>query len=199
MQRADTRQQILDTASVLFHSHSYSDVGVAAICDKAQVSRGSFFHFFKSKKELALAVMDQFVDQVEAGLVNKAFIPTRKPLERIECFVNELYLFQKAQTVSLGHMPGCPFGNLAIEQATQDEVLREKSDSCLSTLVDHLQAAVSEAVQTGALPEVDEKATAEAMLGYIEGIQLLAKARNNPDLISRLGPTVISIQVPIAS
>jgi TetR/AcrR family transcriptional repressor of nem operon len=34
------------------------------------------------------------------------------------------------------------------------------------------------------------------MLGYLEGIQLLAKARNDPELIRRLGPAVKSIRVP---
>jgi len=47
--------------------------------------------------------------------------------------------------------------------------------------------AVSDAVQSGAFPPVDEEATAETMLGYLEGIQLLAKARNDPELIRRLG------------
>ncbi len=60
MRKTDTRQQILDTASVLFHSRSYADVGIAAVCDQAGVSKGSFFHFFHSKRDLALAVMDQF-------------------------------------------------------------------------------------------------------------------------------------------
>ncbi len=55
------------------------------------------------------------------------------------------------------------------------------------------------AVQSGDLPRLDEAATAEAMLAYVEGIQLLAKARNDPELIRRLGPVVKSIRVPNAA
>ena len=194
-QETDTRQQILDAAAALFHTQSYSDVGVATICSRAGVSKGSFFHFFPSKRDLALAVMDQYREQIHETLIARAFSPKHPPLERLEQFVTELHAFQKAQTDELGHLPGCPFGNLAMEQATQDEVLRQKADGCLRWLASHVRTAVSEAVQNGALPPVDEEATADAMLGYLEGIQLLAKARNDPEVIRRLGPLVTSIHV----
>ena len=118
-------------------------------------------------------------------------------MERLDRFVKELYVFQKAQTEEFGHMPGCPFGNLAMEQATQDEVLRKKVDGCLRSLAKPIRAALSDAVQSEAIPPVDEEATADAMLAYLEGIQLLAKARNDPALIRRLGPAMKSIRVPL--
>ena len=196
MQKADTRQRILDTASTLFHTRSYDAVGIAVVCDQAGVSKGSFFHFFASKRDLALAVMDQFRERIDATLIAKAFSPKQPPMKRLDLFVKELYAFQKAQTAEFGHVPGCPFGNMAMEQATQDEALRQKVDACLRSLAKHIRVAISDAVQSGAFPPVDEEATAEAMLGYVEGIQLLAKARNDPELIRRLGPAMKSIRVP---
>ncbi len=195
-QKTDTRQRLVDTAAELFHNQSYSATGVATICGQADVSKGSFFHFFHNKQELALAVMDQFRDQISQTLVARAFSPTIPPLQRLEKFVEELYVFQKAQTDKFGHLPGCPFGNFVMEQATQDEVLRQKAEGCLSSLVNYFRTAISDAVQSGALPPVDEQATAEAMLSYIEGIQLLAKARNDPGVIRRLGKAITSIRVP---
>ena len=194
--KTDTRQRLLDTAAVLIHTRSYADVGIAAVCEEAGVSKGSFFHFFPSKRDLALAVMDQFQEQIGATLIAKAFVPNLLPLERLDRFVKELYLFQKAQVKEHGHLPGCPFGNLALERATQDKVLRQKVDGCLRSLADHFRVAISEAVRSGELPPVDEAATAEAMLSYIEGIQLVAKARNDPELIRKLGPAVKSLRVP---
>lgn len=194
-QKTDTRQRILDTASALFHTRSYDAVGIAVVCDQAGVSKGSFFHFFGSKRDLALAVMDQFRERIDATLIAKAFSPKLPPLKRLDRFVKELYAFQKAQADESGRVPGCPFGNMAMEQATQDEVLRKKVDACLRALAKHIRATISDAVRSGAFPVVDEAATAEAMLGYVEGIQLLAKARNDPELIRRLGPAMQSIRV----
>ncbi len=193
--KSNTRQLILDTAMEMFHAHSYADVGVAAICDGAGVSRGSFFHFFPSKQDLALAAMEQFRERLSQTLVAKAFSTTYPPLERLNRFAKEIYAFQKAQTEEYGHMPGCLLGNIAMEQATQDEVLREKADGCLRSLANHIRSVVSDAVQSGAMVEVDEQATADAMLSYLEGVQLLAKARNDPEVIRRLGSAVTSIRV----
>ncbi|MBI3547108.1 MAG: TetR/AcrR family transcriptional regulator [Gammaproteobacteria bacterium] len=196
-QKTDTRQRILDTASELFHTQSFDAVGIALVCDQAKVSKGSFFHFFGSKRDLALAVMDQFQSRIDASLIAKAFSSKYPPMERLDRFVKELYVFQKAQAEEFGHMPGCPFGNMVMEQATQDETLRRKADGCLRSLAKYIQSAIADAVQSGALPPVDEEATAEAMLAYVEGIQLLAKARNDPGLIRRLGPALKSIRVSL--
>lgn len=195
MHNTDTRQQIVNTASEMFHTHSYSDVGVAAICNQAGVSKGSFFHFFPKKRDLALAVMDNFQERFARTLIAQAFNPKLSPFERMDQFVEGLYAFQKEQTEDFGHMPGCPFGNMAMELSTQDEVLRQKVDGIFCSITHYFRAAVSDAVQSGVLPEVDEEATAEAMLGYLEGIHLLAKARNDPELIRRLGPAVTTIRV----
>jgi len=191
----DTRQHILDTAATLFHTQSYGDVGVATICKQADVSKGSFFHFFPSKRDLGLAVLEQFRERINETLVTKAFSSKYPPLERLSRLVDELYLFQKAHAKQHGHVPGCPFGNIVMEQATQDEVLRKKADSCISSITAHIQTTLSDAVQNGDLPALDEKSTAEAMFAYLEGIQLMAKARDDAELIRHLGPAVKAIRV----
>ena len=193
--KPDTRQQILDSAAALFHSQSVAEVGIATICHQAGVSKGSFFHFFPSKRDLVLAVMHQFQQQLDTTVLAKAFSPDYAPMERLQRLVQALYNYQKTLSKEYGRLPGCPFGNLAMEQATLDEVLRIKAEHCLDALALPIRAAISEAVRSGALPEVDEIATADAMLSYIEGIQLLAKARNDPSVIRELGPAVSCIQV----
>lgn len=191
----DTRQHILETAATLFHNQSYGDVGIATICKEAGVSKGSFFHFFPSKRDLGVAVLEHFRETINATLVARAFSSQYPPMERILRFVDELYQFQKAQKDQHGQLPGCPFGNMATEQATQDEVLRAKADGCIRSIANHLRSAVADAVQSGELPALDESATAEAMFAYLEGIQLVAKARNDPEFIRVMGPAVVSIRV----
>ncbi len=193
---SDTRQHILDTAATLFHTQSFSDVGIATICKQADVSKGSFFHFFPSKQALGVAVLEQFREKINETLVARAFSSQYPPMERLLRFVEELYMFQREQAKEHGHLPGCPFGNIVMEQATQDEILRKKADGCIRSIANHIRTAVSDAVQSGELAPLDEEATAEAMFGYLEGVQLMAKARNDAELIRRLGPAVATIRVP---
>jgi TetR/AcrR family transcriptional repressor of nem operon len=54
----DTRSRILSTARGLFHGRSDSDVGVKEICDRTGVLKGSFYYFFPSKRDGALAVIE---------------------------------------------------------------------------------------------------------------------------------------------
>jgi TetR/AcrR family transcriptional repressor of nem operon len=55
----DTRQRIINAAQALIYQRSYNEVGVQEICDHAKVQKGSFYHFFPSKSDLALAVLDK--------------------------------------------------------------------------------------------------------------------------------------------
>jgi len=193
----DTKQKILDTAAMLFYMQSYTAVGVATICKEAGVSKGSFFHFFNSKQDLALAVLDQFSSHLGASLIADSIASSLPPLERLDRFIEMLYNTQKTYVDETGHLPGCPFGNMAMEQATQDEVIRKKVAKCLAGLAQPLQRVVTDAVKSGDLPAVDEQATADAMLSYIEGIQLIAKTRNDAEVIRKLGTAIKSIRVPM--
>jgi len=193
----DTKQLILDTAATLFYTQSYTAVGVATICKEAGVSKGSFFHFFSSKQDLAVEVLDQFSHHLGEVLVSKSIAGNLPPMERLDSFINMLYEMQKGFVSDTGHLPGCPFGNMAMEQATQDEVIRKKVEACLSELAQPFRRVVADAIKSGDIPAVDEEATADAMLSYIEGIQLIAKSRNDAEVIRKLGPAIKSIRVEI--
>ena len=55
---SDARERLIEAAGDLWHRRSYTDVGVGEICAEAGVQKGSFYHFFPSKQDLALAVID---------------------------------------------------------------------------------------------------------------------------------------------
>ena len=57
--QSDARDRLVRSAGELWHQRSYADVGVSEICEHAEVQKGSFYHFFSSKRELALAVIDE--------------------------------------------------------------------------------------------------------------------------------------------
>jgi len=192
----DTRQRLLDSAQALIYASSYHRVGVQQICDHAGVRKGSFYHFFPSKQELALAVLDQTHALMQDALINKAFAPDLPPLARIERFFASLYDFHKQVKQSNGYVLGCPFGNIGCEMSTQDEALRSKVDNILSAAEAPFAAALDEAVATGELPAMDTAAAACALFAYTEGIVLYAKTRNDPELIRDLGKRALQLLVP---
>ena len=57
MSEIDTKESLLAAAKKLFLTRGYAGTSVDAICSQAKVSKGSFYHFFDTKEELALAVL----------------------------------------------------------------------------------------------------------------------------------------------
>ena len=191
----DTRERIIEVAKSRFHNRSYADVGIKEICDMAAIQKGSFYHFFPSKRDLVLAVIDEFAIDWANGFVAEAFDPSLPPMERIDYVIDAAYFWQKSNKDLNGHIPGCLFGNLALEISTQDDVLRAKLNAVFTTAKDRFKDTLDEAVEQGTIPPLDSDVTAEAMLAYLEGMILLAKAENDPEVIYRLGPALKTIRI----
>ncbi len=194
-QTTDTRDRILAAAGSLISARSYADVGVAEICEAAGVKKGSFYHFFPSKRDLTVAMLDAMFVDFKHQLLDEAFRPALPPMARIDRLAEMVYEFQSAAARETGRVPGCPFGNMAAEQATQDEVLRDKVHQLFERLAAAIREALQQAVAAGEIPAVDVEATAEAMLAYAEGVMLLGKTRNDAGVIRQLLPAMRDIRI----
>ena len=195
----DTRQRLLDAAGELIHASSYREVGVQQICHRAGVRKGSFYHFFPSKRDLALASLDQSHDFARDNIFNTSFADDLPPLERIKRFFDALYRFHRDIKQNTGFVLGCPFGNIGNEMSAQDEVLRSKVDHILSSCEQPFARVLQEAVARGDLPDIDIEASACALFAYTEGVMLYAKTRNDPELIRELGERALNLLTPAAS
>lgn len=192
----DTYQRIIESAQALIHASSYSDVGVAAICEKAKVQKGSFYHFFSSKQDLTLAVIDKTNADMKEKIIDQAFNSALPPLERLQRFFDLTIELQTNIYNETGHVYGCPFGNLATEMSTQDENIRVKLDKSFSSLLELIGQTLQEAVDNNDLDDVNNvELTAQAMLAYFEGTILLAKTHNNPDILKQLLPATLKIRL----
>lgn len=195
---ADTQQRILDSARELIYSRSYADVGVAAICEHAGVKKGSFYHFFPSKRDLTLAVLDAYYLEIKEHLIKNSFADDIPPLARLERFGRLAYAFQKQVLKDTGRVLGCPFGNLASELATQDEPIRVRIEQIFSNLQRGIRQVLREAIAAGEVQDIDVEATAQAMLAYFEGVMLLAKSQNNVEIMGQLFPAMAHIRIKSA-
>jgi TetR/AcrR family transcriptional repressor of nem operon len=193
----DTRSRIIAAAKPRFHARSYANVGIQEICEGAGIQKGSFYHFFPSKRDLVMAVIDEFADEWAHGFVAEAFDPALPPMERIDYLIDAAYFWQKSIKQVHGRMLGCIFGNLTLEVSTQDDILRAKLLAIFTRAKSRFQETLDQAVERGVIPPLDSALTAEAMLAYLEGVILLAKAQNDPELLYRLGPAIKSLRIEL--
>ena len=196
---SDAKQKLTDSAIELFHSRSYAAVGVNELCQHSGVKKGSFYHFFPSKQDLTLAVLEVLGDQFERRLSGMALKKDMPFAEKFQHMMELSYQHQQAITDNTGHMPGCPIGNLAVELSTQDEVIRLKVQHIFESFISNFERALSEAVGSGELPQMDIHLTAQSLLAYMEGTILLSKTCNDPDLIRRLARLIPQLITPLAA
>lgn len=192
-----TQQRIINSAFELIYAHSYAEVGVAAICEKAGVKKGSFYHFYKSKQELAIAVLEEKFSDYKSQILDASFTGTDSALEEIAVLLDKIYHFQVSVKESTGHVLGCLYGNIALELSSQDEPIRRKVDHIFSRSINSLRDCLQRGSDNNEsnLTGIDINATADAMFAYLEGIILMAKTQNNADVIRQLAPAILSIRI----
>lgn len=166
------------TAARLFLARSYQAVGVDELCAAADVRKGSFYYFFRSKADLAKAVIDRHALALWARLDEAGATGDEGGAAvRLHAIADAVAAIQQDFERQFGAVVGCPFGNLAAELATTD-----------GTLHDHLAAIFAEwegrlailcrqaAAQRVLRPGVDPELLARILIAQFQGMILLAKA-----------------------
>ena len=109
--RATTRQRLIEAALYLFWLQGYTATGIAEILGRAKANAGSFYHFFKTKEELLLAVLEFYIQSLEPVVVEPVFSQTEDPIERVFGILD----FYRRNLLATGCSYGCPIGRLALE------------------------------------------------------------------------------------
>jgi TetR/AcrR family transcriptional repressor of nem operon len=170
---SDARERIVTTAARLFLERSYQAVGVDELCRAANVQKGSFYHYFASKSELAKAVVDLHAKVFARRLSGT---PAATAAQKLHAIPDAIGAIQTALEAQFGRAVGCPFGNLAAELATIDDDLRAHLAKVLAAMERHLAAACRDAAAAGDLRAgTDPDRLAHALLAQYQGIILLAK------------------------
>lgn len=184
---SDARERLLMSASKLISDKGYNAVGVSEVCNDAGVKKGSFYHFFPSKQQLALAVMDLYWGHLECQLDHCLVKPGGSPVARLRAYFSANREQACENTTPCGKQRGCPLGNLVLELSTQDEVLRARLDDIFARWAGYFETVIAEAVELGELRDCCPKRTASDLISFMEGAILMAKLRNDPGLLDGLG------------
>lgn len=111
MGRRATRDEIVAAADRLFYHQGYDHTSFADIASAVQISRGNFYHHFKSKDDILDAVIAARLAATEAMLADWE-AEGRSPVARIRLFI-EILIRNRAKIMNYG----CPVGTLSAELA----------------------------------------------------------------------------------
>ena len=189
---SDAKERLLAVAFDLIWRQSYGAVSVDNICDRAGVKKGSFYYFFPSKSDLAVAAYEEHWQQRRPTL-DRCFSPLVPPLERIETYCQVVYENQLAKVKKAGRVLGCPFASLGCELSTQDEKIRNKSEEIFDRGCKYIENALRDAHKDGLIGNCDFAMKSRAISSFILGMLMQAKVKNDVEVLHELGVPVMQL------
>lgn len=111
MRENTTRALIVEAADQLFYRQGFEHTSFADVADVVHISRGNFYHHFKSKDDILDAVIAQRIEQTRAMLACWEQ-ESETPANRIRSFMHMLIANRALIT-----QYGCPVGSLCVELA----------------------------------------------------------------------------------
>lgn len=189
---SDAKERLLDVAFQLIWDQSYGGVSVDQICERAGVNKGSFYYFFETKADLAVAAYEESW-RLRQPDFDRIFSAEVAPLDRLSQWCSHVYRSQKEKAKKYGHVCGCPYSSIGAELATRDDKIRSKVEELISRGTRYVEGAIADAKKQGSISISDVKLAARHVFSFVLGMVLQAKIHNDVELLKNLEPTVLAI------
>lgn len=160
MSKTDTKIKILQKGSEIIHRRGFNNTGIKEILTSADVPKGSFYFYFKSKEDFGLELIDYFgrklIDIVDEFLLNKDM----SPIDRMRSLFSAFAEFNKEDDYG----SGCPIGNLSQEMGNLNNAFREKLNNIFIKMENRFLDCLNEAQKEG---QISSSLDAEIVSNFI--------------------------------
>ena len=177
-----TKLKLLEAAQRLMLAKGYTATSVDEICEAAEVTKGSFFHYFGSKEDLGRAVLDYFMSSMSRAAQDSPFSQKRDPLQRVYGHIDFLIEVSKDPE----RRSGCLLGNFAQVLSDTHPDIRSLCAGHFSRWAGMLKHELDEAKTAHAIKgAVDTQVLSEHFIALFEGSLMLAKTQRDIEIIGR--------------
>lgn len=159
MPLSDLPQQILSTAKNLFIQQGYHGLSMRQIAEALGVSKAALYYHFRDKEELLLAILDSYLDEMEASL-QRIQQEQDSARQRIHAMV-EMILTQPAEQRAVIRLSSQEMSQLSLPaRRAFDQAYHRK-------FIDRIRSILWEGMRSGELRPVDPTLAAWALLGMM--------------------------------
>ncbi len=172
MATKDTRSDIIRAGMGIIARHGYNSTGIEAILKQAGVPKGSFYHYFSSKQEFGLQVLDHFASGIERIFSTMLSDASLSPLARLRKCVESLVVRFEDNNCGVG----CLVANLGQELADQNEEFRQRLAWIFRSWMRLFEQCLREERSAGEIPaQSSSELLAEVFISGFEGALLVSK------------------------
>lgn len=173
MTKKTAKDKLTQMALRLMLEKGYAGTTVDEICETAEVSKGSFYHYFNSKEEIGLAALEAFIQHGAQLMQTGEYQRIEDPVERVFGYLDH------AETVSKKIWgDGCLLGTFATDLARTHPAIQAR----VIALFDQVEANMANVFQPIASLRKSNPTAIQLARQYVamlEGAIVLAKAYGN--------------------
>lgn len=173
----ESKTALIDAALTVIRTKGYTATRIEDICEAAHLTKGSFFHHFKTKEDLAVTAAEHWITLSEELFGSAPYRSLSDPVDRLLAYIE----FRKS--LLNGGLPEftCLVGTMVQEVYETNPAIREVCDRSISAHAKLLEADIAEAMT---LYCKDPAFSAESLALYtqtvLQGAFVLAKAKLSP-------------------
>ena len=188
-----TKDKLIAAGAELFLIHSYQGTGINEVLKMCGVPKGSFYNYFSSKEDFALAVIDYQMEQSDEFVLQNLCNYSISPLQRVAAYLESI----GQGMVSCHFAMGCLFGTLAQEMSSLSSKLREALTRAFQIQVDHLTDCIRAGQEQGEIrTDLDPVELAGFIMSALQGAQIMAKTFVSGEPLREVRHMVIDILLP---
>ncbi len=169
---SDKRERLVEAAKHLIHQQGFGQTTLADIAEESGVPLGNVYYYFKTKDDIASAVIDERMQEFRALAAEWEKQPD--PKRRLLAFLD---MPSAMRDTVASH--GCPVGSLAQELNKEHSPLAQQADHLLKAHLDWVRKQFRE------LDRTDADDLGLQMIATLQGVSLLCNTLRNPMIVDR--------------
>ncbi len=183
------RERLLAEAEHIIHLRGYHRTSMDEIAESCGMSKANLFHYYKSKEDLGLAVLDAKISDYQKRRVSP-LCDCLDPVSAVEkMFENAAKLFR-----ANGCKAGCFVANIALEMSDVNDVFRQRAGLFFKEWSRRVAERLANAQKEGFFGRsLDPRSAAESVVSLYEGAVMLARTQRDPSIFARVGRAAASL------
>jgi len=178
--KQNSRELLLDSAFNEFYKNGYQGANIATILKEVNMNKGSMYHFFKSKKELGLAVIEE---KIEKNIITR-YTRVLENENSVEI------LFKVLIDTPDSFIYGCPLNKMSQEMLYIDDDFKKSLSTAYKKFNNLVEKILIKGIKNDEIHNSSAELTALLIIATYEGALMIYHLNQNREQYNQILTTL---------